>query len=198
MKKLLFLLAVFIFGFASCSKDDSITDEGVVINGVRWATRNVAAPGTFAATPEDAGMFFQWNRRTGISATTPGAGVAFPNWNATQAGGSTWARANDPCPQGWRVPTMAELNALHAAGSEWTNRKGVYGRYFGTGQNRIFLPASGGRNATTGALNSVGTWGIFWSRIECDGARTLSFSRGVVLELSGMRSIGGSVRCVAE
>ena len=34
-------------------------DEGVVINGVRWATRNVDMPGTFAPTPESFGMHYQ-------------------------------------------------------------------------------------------------------------------------------------------
>ena len=32
--------------------NSNVTDKGVVINGVKWATRNVATPGTFAANPE--------------------------------------------------------------------------------------------------------------------------------------------------
>ena len=51
--------------------DLSYQDEGVVINGVKWATRNVDKPGTFAANPENAGMLFQWNRRVGWSANDP-------------------------------------------------------------------------------------------------------------------------------
>ena len=47
------------FSFTSCGDidEDILTtpEEGVVINGVRWATRNVAAPGTFIANPQDAG-----------------------------------------------------------------------------------------------------------------------------------------------
>ncbi|MDR1809513.1 MAG: hypothetical protein LBR34_03800, partial [Prevotella sp.] len=75
---------------AGCSKDDddnggtttsTTTDPGVVINGVRWATRNVDAPGTFAATPESAGMFYQWNRSLGWSSSNP-----LVNSN----GGTTW------------------------------------------------------------------------------------------------------------
>ena len=216
MKKISYLLALFFVAsviFISCRNDDddndpapSVTDEGVLIGEIdgtpiRWATRNVAAPGTFAPYPHSAGMFFQWNRRTGISATTPGVGVEFPNWNATQAEGTTWARANDPCPQGWRVPTAAELYALSAAGSEWTNRSGVNGSYFGIGANRIFLPASGLRGGFRGDMFHVGMSGIFWSSTE-DGselARCLNFdSGGVRVSRRFWRSVGGSVRCVAE
>ena len=42
---------------------------GVRINGIVWATRNVAAPGTFVAKPEDAGMFYQWNRKVAWAPT---------------------------------------------------------------------------------------------------------------------------------
>ena len=35
--------------------------EGVVIDGIRWATRNVDTPGTFANAPSEAGMFYQFN-----------------------------------------------------------------------------------------------------------------------------------------
>ena len=34
------------------------TDRGVVINGIRWATRNVDMPGTFADSRICPGMFF--------------------------------------------------------------------------------------------------------------------------------------------
>ena len=36
--------------------------DGVRIQNVIWATRNVDAPGTFAQSPGSFGMFFQWNR----------------------------------------------------------------------------------------------------------------------------------------
>ena len=201
--------------FSSCSDDDddngSIPDpptyEGVPIGSIdgvsiRWATRNVAAPGTFAPTPESAGMFFQWNRRTGISVTTPAAGVPVENWNASPAEGTMWYAENDPCPEGWRVPTLAELTALHNEEHEWTTRNGIRGRYFGTAPNRIFLPASGGRSHNTGALQNVGTWGNYWSSTADDGvgfARDLHFNNSSVSVFGwGWRSLGRSVRCVAK
>ena len=42
-------------------------DAGVVINGITWATRNVDEPGKFAARPEDAGMYYQWNSKIPFS-----------------------------------------------------------------------------------------------------------------------------------
>jgi len=42
---------------------DSKELEGVLINGVRWATRNLAAHGKFVEKPEDYGALFQWGRK---------------------------------------------------------------------------------------------------------------------------------------
>ncbi|MCL2510946.1 MAG: hypothetical protein FWF09_02730 [Bacteroidales bacterium] len=38
---------------------------------MKWAIWNVDKPGTFAAKPEDAGTFYQWNRKIGWSSTNP-------------------------------------------------------------------------------------------------------------------------------
>ena len=94
--------------------------QSVLINGVRWATCNVAAPGTFTAKPEEAGMFYQWNKKTEV--VSAGGSVL---------GGSTfhsWAKANDPSPAGWRVPTFDEIETLcdkNKVNSEWTTVNGV-------------------------------------------------------------------------
>ena len=179
------------------------TDPGVVINGIRWATRNVAAPGTFAQHPHDAGMFFQWNRRTGWSATNPMvSSPASATWDNTNATSETWTRTNDPCPTGWRVPTRVKFDELINAGYEWTPRSGVNGTVFGSGNNTIFLPAAGVRY-TSGALLGVGTYGVYWSSSPSTSfvapAATVLWLRqsGSSVE-HGSRAYGMSVRCVAE
>ena len=66
------------------TEDPLISDAGVVINGVKWATRNVGEPGKFVANIEDAGMLYQWNRKIGWSSTDPmkdSNGGA--NWDST-------------------------------------------------------------------------------------------------------------------
>ena len=136
----LFILAL----FTSCGvrrtvvPDSTTFDEGVVKKGVRWATRNVDMPGTFAETPECFGMLFQWNRIKGWNRDERGW---WDNRHYIQAG-TEWEKANDPCPQGWRVPTWEELRSLRRVADEWITQNGVNGRLFGTAPNQIFLPAT--------------------------------------------------------
>ena len=129
-------------------------ETGVKINGVTWATCNVDAPGTFAAKPEDTGMFYQWGRKTAWPATG-----SITGWDASNYFNSKWEKVNDPCPTGWRVPTNEELTSLAEAGSVWTTK----GRVFGSGSNTIFLPAAGLRSSLSGTLMNVGAWGQYWT-----------------------------------
>ena len=108
MAKKTFLTLSIIVLLASCvmRSDNSVQenantfDEGVVINGIRWATRNVDAPGTFAENSEEPGMFFEWNRLRG--------------WRATgELADARWTR--NPCPRGWRMPTHSELRSFYNA-----------------------------------------------------------------------------------
>jgi len=183
--------------------------QGVVINGVRWATRNVDAPGTFAESPESSGMFYQWNRNIGWSSTNPminSNGGTF--WNSSNQAGSTWTRANDPCPQGWRVPTRAEIQTLGNTNnviSQWTTLNGVSGRTFTdrNTDNTIFLPAVGWRTNTSGVINLAGNRGLYWSSTFGNATYSfyLLFTSIVVIAGSndlGNRAGGMSVRCVAE
>ena len=205
MKKVSSLFCLLLIAsviFSSYSRNDDTNDEGVLIGSIggtpiRWATRNVAAFGTFTLTPESVGMFFQWNRSQGWTAIG-----TVTDWNTTPAEGTEWARVNDPCPSGWRVPTREELMALRDAGSEWVNRNGVYGSYFGTAPHRIFLPAAGRRAPKDGVLSKVGDLGAYWSSTQVQGsvwAWMLHFFRGDanVSDGGGFRN-GFSVRCVAE
>jgi len=182
---------------AECTVTVTPKEEGIVINGVKWATRNVGTPGTFVATPQDAGMFYQWNRKTGWSATNPmtnsGGGTA---WDSSNAEGNSWEKANDPCPSGWRVPTDTELQGLIDAGSQWTAISGVEGCTFGTD---LFLPASGYRNFDDGALSNVGTYGYYWSSAPSGvNASCLFFLSDNLYMRAAYRATGFSVRCVAE
>jgi len=135
--------------------------DGVLINGVIWSTRNVDAFGSFAANHTDAGMFYQWNKPK----AWPVTGDVSTEWDKNPPE-ATWNPANDPCPNGWRVPTRTELQSLIDAGSTWTTIGDVNGRFFGSGTNTIFLPAVGYRLWHNGVLSDAGVYGYYWSSTE--------------------------------
>jgi len=83
MQKLIYLfVAIFTTLLFNACEKDPYTDEGVVINGVIWATRNVGEIGKFVNKPEDFGNEY------------------------------TWQEAKTACPSGWRLPTEWELKGL--------------------------------------------------------------------------------------
>jgi len=177
------------------------TDKGVVINGVKWATRNVDIPRTFTAKPEEAGMLYQWNRVTAWSAT----GDDVTDWDATIPVGNTWDEHNDPSPAGWRVPNFAEVQTLFDAKNvtnEWVTIDSVYVRKFTdklTG-NILFLPATGFRNDNHGTLNDTGIRGYYWSSTKRDSTNAygLRISDSFAGTNDDFRGEGRAIRCVAE
>ena len=167
------LLALCIVTAASnsCDRDDDkinspTSDKGVVINGVKWATRNVDTFGTFAAKPEDFGMLYQWNRKKAWPVTGK-----VTDWDGSSLTGTQWEIINDPSPFGWRVPTLEEIETLFDSdkvSNVWTTKNGVKGRKFTdkTSGNSIFLPATGYRFGGNGNPIGVGSYGGYWSSMQ--------------------------------
>ena len=214
MKKFNFFFGVAIFATVlltscggKCDKNDPesecyeapalTTDTGVTIDGIKWATRNVDKPGTFAATPESAGMFYQWNRKIGWTSSDPMVSSdAVTMWSSYDSSGTSWTSENDPCPTGWRVPTKSELDGLLSAEKDWTTTP-ANGRIFGSGANTIFLSAAGYRHPYGGTLHSDGSGGCYWSS---SNAYYVYFNSNNVYQgpPSEDGASGYSVRCVAE
>ena len=168
----------------------------IVINGVTWSTLNVNAPRTFVAHSSHVGMLYQFNRNIGWNTAggpqTWNTGTqAWQNtaWNTVVPTGNEWTAANDPCPVGWRVPTIANLNLLRDAVSQWLTVDQAFqlgfgcrgGMLFGPGVDQVvgidntliienfnpttmlFLPSGGARSGTLGQ-NNISTAGVYWSR----------------------------------
>jgi len=190
MKKTIILLLTVLNSAIFATAQTATTGEGVVINGIRWATRNLATQGAFVNNPEDLGGLFQWGRKgegheqrtssvtTNYSETsTPGHGnfiitTEFTNYDWLWVGkNDLWnlgsetvpvKAANDPCPAGWRVPTNTEFSSLRVI-EAYETRNGIKGVVFGRGDNNIFLPSSGYRYHGSGDFGHVNYSGYYWS-----------------------------------
>jgi hypothetical protein len=60
MKKLFLSIIILFAGEILFAQNE----EGVVINGICWATRNLDVGGVFVANPEYYGALYQWGRKT--------------------------------------------------------------------------------------------------------------------------------------
>ena len=132
---------------------------GCTTKYVRWARRNVGAPGTFVDDETDYGMLYQWNSKIGWNYSAPPVSTDGSSWKNTLDGSNTWELENDPCPDGYRIPTQEECLTLLNCGT-WTTENGVQGLRLSTPPNDIFLPAAVGISAN-GNLN----W--FTNRVVC-------------------------------
>jgi len=191
------------------------TDEqGVLINGVIWSTRNVGKPKTFTAKPEDAGMFYQWGKNVGWSTSDPMIntnGSTVWDWIPVP-NSENWKPENDPCPCGWRVPTKEEQWDMIGIGSADVIQNGVLGRLSRTDRNSIFLPyAKLADERIVGWRNDNGSLMVFelndysngpphsdyWAATDNE-AWDLCFRFGFPLQERSSKTFCTLVRCVKD
>jgi len=125
-----------------------------------------------------------------------------------------WKREQDPCPEGWRVPTISEFKILEASPAKWIvnyNETHVSGELFGNAPNTLFFPVTGQRLGWPGKTVTNGTLkfedkGFYWSINKSDinivvkpNFLIFSFSKTEkpYINLS-MPVIANAIRCVAE
>ena len=178
MKKLHFLNKIFwlfmtlsAIAINSYGENPATTDVGVLIDGTKWATRNIEEKGLFVFQEHLSGNFY------------------------------TWEDAQIACPTGWRLPTKEEFESLKNADNTWTTQDGVAGRILGDGSDTIFLPAIGHIHYKSGRLWQAGAGGYYWSGTPGDEssiAYSLYFCSGNTGVNTVYRTYGQSVRCVAD
>jgi uncharacterized protein (TIGR02145 family) len=177
-------------GHESSASSRYPTDDDTYENGVVSGT-DLDASGQVSSSSPAYGKFIKLN-------TDP------YDWRTPQTD-TLWYRVggktvNDPCPSGWRVPTLAELSSLGSGTWANWNSTGINGRLFGTTPDTIFLPAAGFRKNINGTHIDMDTYGYYWSSTARDGCNdnlTL-YSTDAHAKGSATRAFGFSVRCVAE
>jgi uncharacterized protein (TIGR02145 family) len=176
------------------------------------AASNSADP--FNPSWEINGGYWQWGRKDEAAAGPIGSGSSEANdavisdWNTTNAPNGSWAQNgnglnDDPCPQGFQVPTKAQWEGVLANNTKtnvgsFTSSATNYaaGKKFG---DQLMLPAAGNRDSDDGALYSRGSNGSYWSSSEDDSnAWGLYFNSSNAGTYFYYRSNGLSVRCVAD
>ena len=133
------------------------------------------------------------------------------NWR-TPHDNTLWAPSktiNDPCPDGWRIPTRAEWESvINNNLSVWnsTGTRGVKISPFNNSTYTLFLPAAGKREGG-GNIVKAGTDGYYWSSTTDASGGTTSYGQFMYFEnpiatlhvqTQNIRVHGMSIRCVAE
>jgi uncharacterized protein (TIGR02145 family) len=166
---------------------------GMKIGNVVWAWTNLSGNNTFAVNVYDYGALFQFGSSVAYS-YTGGTAPSYP-YSAT-----SWPESNDPCPDGWHVPTQTEMQAMlnAATAKTWTTSGLIYGMRYTFSGGTLFLPAAGTRNYYSGAVDQ-GSVGYYWSSTYNGSSSSyrLYFDSGSTGSVdNNITNYGFSVRCV--
>ena len=146
---------------------------------------------------------------TSSNETTDWSSRGFNEGNINNWKGDHNDKVGNPCPDGWRIPTIKEIQTLIGGqnsrnpGNFQTNELGQTGYYFDESDSQnlttgIFFPTAGYRVRHGNALNR-GTEGHYWtSESSDDGANSFYMQQGNIYKRYRHRSNALSIRCVQE
>lgn len=180
--------------------DRDSTVYGVVQSaGLLWLDRNLGAEST-----TDIGHYYQWGRRrdghqdTASTTTaivlnskrnTPSTFVTGSNAWLDYDDASAWmgvSAQENPCPDGWQVPTEVQLEALLPATGTLPIPK-------------VDIVENTGQRQRSGTMSLADVF--FWTSnsIDQDNARMVSINNtaNLITDFSASKSIGASIRCVS-
>ncbi|UCA61754.1 hypothetical protein KB553_09530 [Chryseobacterium rhizoplanae] len=196
----------------------------VIINGQtrQMMTHNLGADQTQDPdVPSQAimGSYYQWGKKNPV-ATAYTSAAAISGWSTASAADKSWnsgteavpvKTSNDPCPDGFRVPTRNEwvsfnTNSTTSIIGTWvTTANGgdnnfTAARKFVNNGSTLTFPTAGNRLNSTGALVSRAGYGYYWSSTEnSTNAYSLYFNSTTINPaFYNNRTYGFSVRCISE
>ena len=205
------LAAQYPVGSVFCAGPTAIVDVTNPITGKIWMDRNLGATQVATSTTDVLayGDLYQWGRgndghqcRTSATTTTlsssdqPGHGnfILSPNspidWLSPQ-NTNLWQGINginNPCPIGYRIPTIVELNNER---NSWSiqNNTGAF-------LSPLKFTISGNRTGGGGQIIGIASYGSYWSStISSTLANNLFFNSNVNI-YNDYRANGTSVRCI--
>lgn len=181
-------------------------------NGKIWMDRNLGASRVATSSTDSVGFgdLYQWGRakdghQLRTSATTATLTSvdkpATSDFITSKTGTQDWRNpqnstlwqglngTNNPCPTGFRLPTVAEWN-LEIAG--WSSNTNV-----GAFVSSLKLPMAGSRSASTGDISLAGSGGYYWtSTLDGTRSRVVVISENQAFVSTSIRGDGKSVRCI--
>jgi uncharacterized protein (TIGR02145 family) len=185
---------------------------------ILFATHNLGAADT-SLNPDFPvqgihGNYYQWGRKAAVADAFTGA-EQINGWDSSAAADNSWLddskTVNDPCPDGWRVPTMENWNAVRSnagaatrIGDPWTTQ-GEFGNalQYENGGLKLTLPATGYRYSNDGRLGNRGVWVGLWGTggtSTGDGGYMRSDANSITYRTadSNLFRYGFTIRCVLE
>lgn len=194
----------------------SVPEEGVLINGTIWAKYNVDNFGSFTETPYQLGKLYQFNSMAGYTSAAGNDHITDAEWSPA-AFAEVWQPENNPCPPGWRLPTLNEVYALIKSGYRYN--AGLNGFFFGPhssaayaedSKDCVFIPAGG--FISNGSVEEMFLTGRYWVENGCSVNNNFVFYRYLqfynnesengLAEFANINTSGVhyafSIRCVKE
>lgn len=203
---------------------------------INWGGTNVDYTlNPFTPVQGIAGDNFQWGKTAAVANVTTsdkkitpwslakGSNPQFYNSNTANTDGIKTAikTANDPCPDGWRLPTRSEWMGGMNTDNNTQSRKGTWSGASTTtnysaglaltpvGSSTtitLVLPAVGNRASKDGVLENRGVQGWYMTSTQASGSQTIADNNNYYLNFSNTdvqagnytdKANGFSVRCVS-